>query len=52
MTTLELLTIPGLSDTSNLKEMLKASRAKMVASYNRNMALQALANSRRRSRAK
>ena len=52
MTTLELLTIPGLNDTSNLKKMLKTSREKMIASYNRSMALQALANSRRKSQAK
>lgn len=52
MTTLELLTPPGLGDTSRLEKMLAASRKRMIASYNRSMALQALANYRRKSQAK
>lgn len=52
MTSLELLTIPDIADTTKLHKMQKESRERMVKTYNHNVLMQALANFQRKSQGK
>lgn len=52
MTTLELLAIPGIADTTNLKNLLKQSRKRMVKCYNSEAMAVALANAKAKAKSK